>query len=692
MLISQNNEINPHNLAYDMPEYQQAKEYLDTRKYAEAEALIVIVLAKLKEKGNTADYGEIQFLHAKSLMHQWRSDEALEIYKEVKKEAKEANLNHLYSDAIQALCIMYQFKENYEQIESLVSEGLQIEGLPPADYSNYYLIMGEVWWRKNNLDSALYHSNIAYEIDKEINDSISLPKTCQVISLILVDNNDHDEALKYLIEGKSYISGENNYKHSYFNADIARIMLSVRNIEKAKSYAKESVRYARLNKLVSTLSDHLSLLASIEEMEGNYEIALSLYNEALELNKKTKKIEPQIRINSGTIACKLNLGKKVKQKEINDLLDLKSKTKNEISKDRIDQIYLRYMIESDISESEYYAASNELIEGFKSRNNLYDLRDIYKLNHEFYTRNGNYKEAIDALQSYMQYRDTIFAEQQEFKILELEATYDKIQDEKIIDQLGVTNKAQALTLKQQTAFLITTGGGFLIISVLSFFLYKYYKKVKRQNEIVSSALKEKDFLLREIHHRVKNNLQVISSLLSLQARQIEDEDIQKAIHEGRNRVRSMALIHQNLYQNENLTGVSVSSYLSKLLEELFDTYNVDADRIKLNLDIEDIDLDVDTMVPFGLILNELVSNCLKHAFPGDRDGLITIRLKDIENQLHLSIIDNGVGYTDVNESSNKSFGKRLIKAFSNKLNADMEVINNNGTKVKLTIKNFKKAS
>ena len=136
-----------------------------------------------------------------------------------------------------------------------------------------------------------------------------------------------------------------------------------------------------------------------------------------------------------------------------------------------------------------------------------------------------------------------------------------------------------------------------------------------QNTIVFEALKEKDFLLREIHHRVKNNLQVISSLLSLQARQIGDKNIQKAINEGRSRVRSMALIHQNLYQNENLTGVSVERYLSNLLSELFDTYKVDSDKITLHFNIQDIDLDVDTMVPFGLILNELISNCLKHAFP-----------------------------------------------------------------------------
>ena len=113
--------------------------------------------------------------------------------------------------------------------------------------------------------------------------------------------------------------------------------------------------------------------------------------------------------------------------------------------------------------------------------------------------------------------------------------------------------------------------------------------MKLKNEIIASALNEKDILLREIRHRVKNYFQVISSLLSLQSRQIEDESIKQAINEGRNRVRSMALIHQNLYQNENITGVSVVEYLNKLTSELFYTYNISEDRIKLNLDLEDLD-------------------------------------------------------------------------------------------------------
>ena len=250
-------------------------------------------------------------LHAKSIMHQWKTDESLAIYNKMKVLAKDNNLNELHSNAIQALIVTYRFKDSFDIEEKLILEGMKLKGLPQNDYSNYYLAYGEIWNRKNNIDSALHYANIAYNIDIEINDSISLPRTCQIISIIYNNQKNYDQALSYLIEGKSYIQGENNYKQAYFNADIANVMLSIRNVEKAKYYAEEAVRISRDNNLTSTLSDKLSTLASIEELQGHYEQALLYYKEALELNKKPKKINSQIRLTRGIIASKLNMGQSV---------------------------------------------------------------------------------------------------------------------------------------------------------------------------------------------------------------------------------------------------------------------------------------------------------------------------------------------------------------------------------------------
>ena len=151
------------------------------------------------------------------------------------------------------------------------------------------------------------------------------------------------------------------------------------------------------------------------------------------------------------------------------------------------------------------------------------------------------------------------------------------------------------------------------------------RKVEKQKAVIEKSLDEKEFLLKEIHHRVKNNLQVISSLLNLQSRTVDDEKVQSALNEGRNRVRSMAIIHQNLYQKDNLAGISMSTYLGELSQEIVDSYSVNQ-VVNVSLDIEDIHLDVDTAVPIGLIVNELVSNSMKYGFSNQNQGVIKIEL------------------------------------------------------------------
>ena len=145
-------------------------------------------------------------------------------------------------------------------------------------------------------------------------------------------------------------------------------------------------------------------------------------------------------------------------------------------------------------------------------------------------------------------------------------------------------------------------------------MFRQKEEIEQKNSIISKALDEKEILLKEIHHRVKNNLHFISALLGLQTDHVSDQVALDALQEGQDRVQSMALIHQDLYQRDDLTSVNVKDYFIKLTEGLFDSYNIHTDDITLQLDIANLDLDVDTVVPIGLIVNELVSNCLKYAF------------------------------------------------------------------------------
>ncbi|MFO7448409.1 MAG: histidine kinase dimerization/phosphoacceptor domain -containing protein [Ignavibacteriaceae bacterium] len=209
---------------------------------------------------------------------------------------------------------------------------------------------------------------------------------------------------------------------------------------------------------------------------------------------------------------------------------------------------------------------------------------------------------------------------------------------------------------------------------------------KLAQEQINQSLQEKVILLQEIHHRVKNNLQVISSLLNLQSGYIEDEKSLEIFRESQNRVRSMALIHERLYQSKDLNKIEFAGYISSLCKDLFSSYNIDTDRISLKSDLTGIFFEIDTAILCGLIINELISNSLKHAFPENRRGEIYIGLHFIEGSGYILIVrDNGIGFPDDLDFRNtESLGLQLVNTLTEQLGGNIELNTNNNTEFKIT--------
>ena len=288
----------------------------------------------------------------------------------------------------------------------------------------------------------------------------------------------------------------------------------------------------------------------------------------------------------------------------------------------------------------------------------------------------------------MKMSDSIYNRDLLSEIETKDALYEKAKQDREITKLNAINEIADTKLSNKNKIISIGTVSLAIILTLLLFLCRLLQKYKNKKDKLAKALSEKDILLREIHHRVKNNLQLISSLLTLQGRSIDDEIAIKAINEGKNRVRSMALIHQDLYNKENLTGITVKTYMEKLIQELFDTYRIDKDRIKLELDIEDLELDVDTVIPLGLIINELITNSLKYAFPNEDTGILKVNLSEINDQLVLTISDNGIGY-DTTKINKNSFGSTLVNALTEQLEGTIEIDNNQGTTILISIKDYK---
>ena len=204
------------------------------------------------------------------------------------------------------------------------------------------------------------------------------------------------------------------------------------------------------------------------------------------------------------------------------------------------------------------------------------------------------------------------------------------------------------------------------------------------SEVLQASLTEKEALLKEIYHRVKNNLQVVMSLLNLQIESVTDAITKKVLIDSVTRVKSMALVHEMLYQSQNLAKIEMSGYIRKLFEYLCHIYETEFRNEDFNIEIDDISLPIDVAIPLGLIVNELLSNCFKHAFPPGKMGTINVSLTKQNDHIILIVSDNGQGIP-ADTSELKSLGMRLIHNLTNQLSGKIELEVENGTTFIITI-------
>ena len=256
---------------------------------------------------------------------------------------------------------------------------------------------------------------------------------------------------------------------------------------------------------------------------------------------------------------------------------------------------------------------------------------------------------------------------------------------KVLDELKASNqkireeiKAKDERIYQGIVTFILTLLAFVAVITAFAKSLKNTNVIKRQNAIIADALKEKDSLLKEIHHRVKNNLQMVSSLLSLQSRNTKSKEAIAALEEGKSRVQAMALIHQKLYQNEDLSVVEMQGYVESLINSIQSVYKKGGHDIDIHVNAQGIELDIDRAIPFGLILNELVSNSFKYAFPhGEQNAEIHIRFwkdKKEDRGGYFEYADNGVGMPqDADDNLHQSMGLRLISRLVNQLQAKLGI-------------------
>lgn len=309
---------------------------------------------------------------------------------------------------------------------------------------------------------------------------------------------------------------------------------------------------------------------------------------------------------------------------------------------------------------------------------------------------GDYKNAYASFQNYASLKDTLFNQDKNDAIAEMQAKFDVEKNQQKVKEIELQKKIDdEANTKQRILFMVVIVV-ILISLVFTILLFRNKQKVnsllEQKNAAIQANLEQKEVMMSEIHHRVKNNLQMVSSILDLQARDLTDEKSMRVIEDSLSRINAISLIHQRLYQSDNIRGIKINTYLQELAFDILKNFSssVTTTPIQLTCKVADLNMDLESAIPIGLITAELITNACKYAFLSIEKPEITITLNKRQDALVLIVTDNGVGKQAAVNESGTSFGTKLIKSLSRKLRAEIiEDTSNKGTSIQLKINSFK---
>jgi two-component sensor histidine kinase len=589
-----------------------------------------------------------------------------------------------------------------------------------------FLYIGELYYMEGNIDSAIYYFKST--IDHIKIEKASLGMTFMRLGECFLIQNKLDSTSKYyqlgsdiILQSKeldrytmlyTYLGALANKQERFVTAiemytkaleyadqamipmrlsnvhsNIAAIYSNIGDINKAKDHVEKSIQIASEHGYQTTIRDGKKKLAIHENALHNYENAILLFEEIIpyfEQRNETQKLVDCY------VNCAFSYLKQGNLDKCKEYLNTATRLVTSSNEGRFSSNFHSVKGHLQKESGRYREAEKSLLNAKKiavANDNTREEINVLKELMTIASISNQIEKDLLFTKEYHLKKDSLFSLAQSKIIYDHEARYKKAEQDLAIANLNSENQMKSDELAERKTQLYVVSFGILLLAVLFIFFYRLYRKVKEQNAKISKADQEKAILLKEIHHRVKNNLQVVSSLLGLQSRFVDDEAALEAIKTGRSRVQSMSILHQNLYRNENLKSIKIKKYFEDLGQNLFDTYKLNERNISFDADIDNFELDIDVVVPMGLITNELVSNALKHAFTSQDAGRISLSIKKDNDLISLTVADNGKGIqsTTLPERSN-SLGLQLIKSFSEKLNAKIDISNTEGTTFKISFK------
>lgn len=519
--------------------------------------------------------------------------------------------------------------------------------------------IGIVHDKLGNFDSSIYHYQRALKIYKHLQDTSNIASLLSNIGIINKKKGIYITALEYLHEAaKIFETKENSSQLASCYNTMANIYSREGSYNRSIQYHKKAFNIRSKLNLVKNKASSLNNLGTVYLELNNLDSALWHFNASLDI-KRTLNSKVHLVSTLNNIGLVFLKKKQLPDAEIylEEALKLQSKITDRQSKART----LNYLGKLYINQSQFKKAlvfldsANRIILKIglldEHRENLETSIVVHK-------KLGNTDKALVTARHLLVIKDSLLNKERVQSLIEMQTRYETEKKEQSITLLEKEKNLQASEIALNRLWITLLIVSTVLILISTLFIVKSEKSKKRKSET----------LMQEVHHRVKNNLQLLTSIFSLQSRTLKDQNALDAIQSVENRVNAMAIIHQKLYTSSQDTSLNIQKYIYDLVEDLATSYGYDTDQEDVNIDVEDFDIDVDQIIPIGLIVNELVSNTFKYAFPTVEKPNLSIKIVNQEGDFNMEIMDNGPGFIKTNKSE-ESMGLNIIDTLSKQLKA-----------------------
>jgi two-component sensor histidine kinase len=518
--------------------------------------------------------------------------------------------------------------------------------VPEIDLPFLNTQLGYIFERKGQLGKATDYAIESLRLGKKLGDTKAIALAYSDLSNIFWKQSKQKEGLEYGLESLRLFEerGINDLDYDFTLYVVGNSYLALKENDKALSYYEHAIaigeRYGFYNNLSDVYISLVDLYAYLNEYEKAEKAAMNALKYAEFLDNSFMMMRSWL--------------------SIGNLQNLQGK----------------YISSIESLEKSIAIATENFGDTFY-------LSQAYELLGKSYAGAHDYQQAYQAFAKYDHFKNQVFTAEADQRTSLLQTEFNVAEKENTIQ----LQRTQIQKQKTRQTLIIICACLLLLYLIL---LYQTVKTNRKKNQLLEKQNEEKEFLLKEIHHRVKNNLEIVSSLLALQASQIEDPKIAEAMEKSQQRVHSMSMIHQKLYQGSSLSTIEMKDYFQNLGTHIISTFGVE-DRVSISCNMQPLELDIDQAIPIGLIVNELLTNSLKYAFPNGAEGRIIISLKEMAGMLLLHVSDNGVGKDHINSDTGTGFGTRLIELLTQQLDGKMELKYKGGLSVSFQFQYHKAA-